>query len=696
MVKKNKAAGIGYRPLIALGVLLVLVFGAYSNSFQSAWHLDDYPNVVNNFRLHLSNFSPDSLINTFFSRQGAFNNLYRPVACLTFALNWYFGNNNVGGYHFVNISIHFLTAFFLFLTIFNLYKSPGLRSINMPYGFWTALLSALIWALNPIQTQAVTYIVQRMASLAALFYIIGIYFYLKGRNSRIGRHQILFFAGCAVSFVMALGSKENAITLPLALLLTEIVFYQNFESGTTRRILRTGGVFSGTLLILIIAYLVFNASDLDILKGYQYRSFTLWQRLMTEPRIVVFYLTQLFYPMPYRLSIEHDINLSVSLFEPWATLPAILLVALLIVLGLSQIRKRPILAFGLLFFFINHLIESTILPLELVFEHRNYLPSLFLFFPVAAALFWLVDYYQQRSELIVKVLVSFMVLLVLGLGLSTYMRNMAWATEKSLWEDAMKKAPGRARPAYNLAKHYVRTGHLDAALALYQKALAQEASKPGYTQALTLNGIASIYYKKGDFERARKFCQRALEIQPKFETARYNLVLVLAKLKQWDRVAEQIDLLLVRRKNSNVYLFLKGEYLLKQNKPSEALSYFREALKIAPNDKKTLLNIGIALILMNQYRQAEWFLQRVKNISPNDIRPYVYLIEAGLKSENTARTERYLDDLVTRFTAKRLNFELQHCFNDIGLTPVSRKLICSAVNDKIIYLADDLARMGEF
>ena len=159
MVKKSNAAGTGYRPLIVFGVLLLFVFCAYSNTFQSAWHLDDYPNVVNNARLHLRDFSPNSVINTFFSRSGAFNNLYRPVSCLTFAINWYFGNGNVGGYHFVNISIHFLTAFFLFLTILNLYKSPGLTAKNKRYGFWIALLSALLWALNPIQTQAVTYIV---------------------------------------------------------------------------------------------------------------------------------------------------------------------------------------------------------------------------------------------------------------------------------------------------------------------------------------------------------------------------------------------------------------------------------------------------------------------------------------------------------------------------------------------------------
>ena len=161
-------------------------------------------------------------------------------------------------------------------------------------------------------------------------------------------------------------------------------------------------------------------------------------------------------------------------------------------------------------------------------------------------------------------------------------------------------------------------------------------------------------------------------------------------------VAEQIDLQLVRRKNSKDYLFLKGELFLKRNQPVEAVGYFRAALKVTPNDKKTLLNIGIALILLNQYRQAEWFLQRVKNISPKDIRPYVYSIEAALNSADTVKTERYLDDLITAFTVQRLNVEQQHCFNVSGLISTSRELICHAVNDKILKLADDLARMGEF
>jgi tetratricopeptide (TPR) repeat protein len=236
---------------------------------------------------------------------------------------------------------------------------------------------------------------------------------------------------------------------------------------------------------------------------------------------------------------------------------------------------------------------------------------------------------------------------------------------------------------------------LDAAEALYRKALNQDASRPKYTRALALNGIASIYFKKGDFKRALEYCAKALEVKPDFDSARNNLVRVLAQLNQWDRVAEQIDLQLNRRRNSKVYQFLKGELLLKQNQPAEALVYLRKALKSAPHDKKILLNIGIALQRMNQIRQAEWFLNRVKREWPNDIRPYIHLIGLGLNSENSVKTERYLNDLLTRFTLNRLNIEQPDCLDGVGLTDASRKLICRVVSDKIILLADDMIRKGE-
>ena len=224
--------------------------------------------------------------------------------------------------------------------------------------------------------------------------------------------------------------------------------------------------------------------------------------------------------------------------------------------------------------------------------------------------------------------------------------------------------------------------------------LTQEASRPQNTTALTLNGIASIYYKKGNFEQAREYCLRALEVKPNFDSGRKNLVLALARLNQWDAVDQQLNILLGRNKTSKVYQFLKGELLLKQNQPAEALAHFRNALRSAPYDKKILLNIGIGLGMLGQYRQAEWFLVRAKKLWPGDMRAYLYLIEAGLATRNTARAERYLDELLTRFTIHQLNIDQPTCFEDYGLRPASRKLICNAVNAKIKSLAEEMILKG--
>jgi len=677
------------------GALFLLVLCAYSNTFQSSWHLDDYPSVVNNSRLHPKDLSPDSLYKTFFSRSSPLHSLYRPVACLTFAANWYFGRENVFGYHVVNIAIHFLAAFILFFTVLNLYKSPNLNHTNKGDGYWIALLSAVLWALNPVQTQAVTYIVQRMASMAAMFYILGVYFYVKGRISSSRRRQVLYFMGCAAGYILAVGSKENAVTLPLVLFLAEIAFFQNLENPKTRRAIWVVTALVGLFFILTAAVLFIKADSLSIFKGYQQRSYTLTQRLMTEPRVIIFYVTQLFYPGPHRLSIEHDIDISTSFFEPWTTIPAILSVVVLIGIGLFQIKKRPIVAFSILFFFLNHVIESTILPLEVVFEHRNYLPSLFLFLPVAAGLFRLVDYYRKKKQFMYKILVSFLVLLVTGLSISTYVRNMAWATEKTLWEDAIKKAPGRARPAYNLAKHYyAKTGHLDMALRLYQKAFRLNASKPKYSRAVSLIGSASIFYMKQEYDNAIKFCQKALAVNPGFEIARFNMVLALAKLGRWDQASDHIDLLLAGRKNNKTYRYLKGVALLKMDKPSEALPNFRRAMKNTPDDRKTILNIGISLSLIKQYKQAEWFFHRAIQIAPDDIRPYFYLIETSLKAEDPLKTGQYLDKLFASFDVHTIISKLNGRFDDLFLIPPSRELMSPVVNDKLIEISDEIARLG--
>ena len=127
--------------------------------------------------------------------------------------------------------------------------------------------------------------------------------------------------------------------------------------------------------------------------------FTMTERLLTEMRVLVYYMSQLFYPVPTRLSIDHDIVISTSLIHPWTTLPAGLFLIALTITGVVVLEKHPLIGFSILFFLINHVIESSIIPLELIFEHRNYLPSFFMFVPVALGLQWLFGRYGHASHL---------------------------------------------------------------------------------------------------------------------------------------------------------------------------------------------------------------------------------------------------------------------------------------------------------
>jgi len=363
MVLKKNGSSEEIKIGIVVVVLILLILTIYSNTFHAAWQFDDKPNIVENTRLHLTDLSPASLWNTFFAQAGK-DSFFRPLPSLSLALNWYAGQADTFGYHLVNIAIHILTAFMVFLAGRKLLQTPNLiNRYNKEDAFFISFLSAILWAVNPIQIQAVTYIVQRMASMAAMFYILGMYFYIKGRLSSRGKTQLLFYAVCFVSFVCSLMSKENAAMMPISLLLIEIIFFTDL--AVLNRIRKYIPLLMGAgIVVVLLGIVVLKSGVFDFLfSGFESRPFTLWERLLSEPRILLFYISQIFYPLPARLSITHDIIVSTSLLSPWTTLPAILTVLLLVGIAVSQIKKRPLVAFSILFFFINHVVESTILPL---------------------------------------------------------------------------------------------------------------------------------------------------------------------------------------------------------------------------------------------------------------------------------------------------------------------------------------------
>lgn len=662
----------------------LIVFSAYGGNYNASWHFDDYPNIVDNPRIHIKDFRFNTLKDTFYREfddgKNLSRRLYRPVSMFTFALNCYMGKDNVVGYHIVNNTIHLLTTLFLFLTVLSLFMSPNLKGKYQGSEYAIAFLSAILWAVNPIQTQAVTYIVQRMASLAAMFYIIGIYFYLKARMSTSCYNRFLFIAGCLLSFVLALGSKQNTATFPFAVAIIEILFFKDLKDRNTRRNVTVTITIAGVFMAACITILYIRGNIAYFFRGYENLTFTLRERLLTESRIIVYYISQIFYPMASRLSLVHDIDISTSLFKPWTTIPSILAIISLLGVGLSHAIKRPIVAFSIFFYFINHIIESTILPLELIYEHRNYLPSFFLFFPVATGLIWLVDYFKKKNSFIHILLVVSIAGVIFSFYVGTFNRNKAWATEKTLWEDCIIKAPGMARPYHNIAcYHYQKAGDMRKSMEFYKTALTKKNLNSKTGHALTFNNMATILYDNGNYESSIRFCKKALEIKPKYLNAMQNLTLLYVRTGRFSEALESADKLLSKRKRSSDFLQIKGFVLLTADRFDEAISVLKMSLDIDPNNKKANLYLGVALSLKGEHRKADTFLKHAYLLSPEDIFVHFARIENSVRGGNKENIDHFLEKLFGSFDKDTIISSLKRLDKNNIVVPLSQKLLADAI-----------------
>jgi protein O-mannosyl-transferase len=631
-------------PAAAFLLLAVLGFLVYGNTFDASWHLDDYSNITENPSVHMNEIQWDFLLRPLQAglKDGR---LDRPIASFSFAWNWYFGKDSPEGYHLINLAIHIVTGWLLFLTASALYKTPNMRGASEHDIPFICLLGTVLWAVNPLQTQAVTYIVQRMALLAAMFSILGLMAYIRCRLSSARRERTSWALICGLSFLFSIGSKENAIVQPLVLMAAEIAFFQNLHQPATRRRVAIVGIIS-CLTVFSLGVLIFLKGDPTAFLRYAHRSFSAWERLLTQSRVLLLYVSLLFYPAPTRLSIEHDVLLSTSLLSPWTTLPSIALLLALTGLAVFWLKKRPLLSFAMLFFFINHLIESTVVGLELIFEHRNYLPSMFVFFPAAAGLKQLLNCYRLRSRPMHWAITTFVILLVVGFGSSTYVRNQAWFSEKSLWEDAAAKAPASSRPLHNLAwGYYERIGDYATALRLYEAALKGTKTNL-YQESIILNNMASIYYTVRDYRQAEEFWRRAISNHSEYPEAYYRLALALARQDKLEEADRCLDQLLVKHPAHATGANLKGILLSKQGRYLESLSFFRRALKASQTQPAATINIGSVYLQAGDRDKAMWFFKTACARYPGEKTSLLWMAAQEAASGNLDQAGGYLDRLL--------------------------------------------------
>ena len=536
-------------PLLVL--LAVAVIFIYAETLSGPFIFDDRNNIRDNPHIRISQITWSGLTSAAVDSPSH----HRPVANISFALNYYMHGYNVVGFHAVNIIIHIISGILLYFLVQTTFRTPALQSRYERYK-WISFFSAAIWLFHPLQTQSVSYIVQRMNSLAAMFYILSFLCYAQLRVHPQDRRKWALLSGCILAGMLALGTKENAATLPLFLLLYEWYFFRDLSLKWLKEHL---ALLAGLLLLTAIVALVFlGIHPLDkIWAGYAFRNFTPAQRLLTEMRVVIFYISLFFWPQPSRLNLDHDFALSHSLTDPITTLFSMLAIVVLLVLAVVTAKNQRLISFGILWFLGNLVIESSIFGLEIIFEHRLYLPSMMFSLVVVVLVYrWVRPAWLKPLILCTLTIVA---------ALWTYERNEVWGDRIAIWQDCIKKSPHKARPYNNLGAALADAGQYDKAIEQYHKALQ---INPYYPNAYTNLGFALA--KQGKVEQSIIQFLKALELKPRDYETLSNL----------------------------------GVALLMQNRQAEALEYLSEAVALNPYFAKAHNNLGVALNRLGRAQDA--------------------------------------------------------------------------------------------
>jgi len=407
----------------------------------------------------------------------------RPISVLSFLLdarNW---PADPWPFKRTNLVIHLLNGALIGVISFQVLRITRYASRDAK---WIALLSTAVWLLHPFMVSTTLYIVQRMAQISTLFVLAGLAAYIHGRNRCAKsplRSYLIMSAAVGCGTLLAVLSKENGILLPLLVGVLELTIFASQGTGVPRVNRLWGTAFIVMPTIVIALYLGKQFLLDSFFEIVPPRDFSLYERLLTQPRVIVDYLYQLLIPKLYTTGVFQDHFLkSTGILQPFSTMMAIVFHAAVIAIAFAYRRRWPIVAFATLFFYGGHLLESTVLNLELYFEHRNYLPAAFLFLPLAVLI---------RTKLNPQLFVIVFLLIALTLaGFTRYSANV-WTSYPSIVEASARKAPASARAQAEYSVMLFNVGRHEEALNVLDRAIAIDANAT-FTPLLSVNRLVSL------------------------------------------------------------------------------------------------------------------------------------------------------------------------------------------------------------
>lgn len=614
---------------LALGVALI-----YSNSLDGSFQFDDLQ-IRDRPNLRVTEVSIESLKGTAYWSP-LHKKIYRPLPGLTFGVNYYLGGDDPFGYHIVNITIHILCAISVYVFLFTLLSVPGIRpAFASQYRYEIIVIATFLFAFHPIQTNVATYIIQRMTSMAALFFVISVTGYISFRLQTLPNKQksvIRKYLGIfifIISGVFSFLSKENSAILPVIILLTDyLLFYDLFHERQREKLRRIYSISILCLLVLVCymapKYLV------SFSEAYRDRDFSLFERLLSEPRIIFFYIYLLLIPSVGILNLNHDIPISGSIIDPPETLFAITGIVFLVGAAYFLRKKCNLFAFVIVWFLGNLVIESTVIPLELMYEHRTYLPGVMVFLLIAFGIVFVSKKVLRRNK---AMLLTSALLILYGNG--TYLRNVIFKTPVSLWLDVVEKSPNLARAHANLGRNYMDRGQYREAKEEFEKALKIKTD-----MVEPLINLGKLYLDHfGMVDEAIVYFKRALRAEPKGAYGSMALGVAYMRTKEYEKAEHFLNVAVKRWKFYPVAINNLGIAKIHLEKKLEAMKIFQYGIRTDPTHADFYFNLAKLYFNEKRFSDAERTLENYLLINKNARREKALLKVIKQRHQSTDAVE---------------------------------------------------------
>ena len=629
---------------LAGGILVLATFAAYQNSFGGPFVFDDGPAIAENPSIRrlwpLSGVLAPGL-------DGGLTVSGRPLVNVSLAINYALGGDTVWGYHLFNLLIHVLAGLTLFGVVRRIFaetvgrghrtppNSTGRRDQAIPPyrvdADALAFFTALLWLLHPLQTESVTYVVQRAESLMGLCYLMTLYGFIRSTESVQPRRWLwLSFVTC----LLGMAAKEVMVSAPLAVLLYDGTFVAGSFGEAWRRRWRYYLGLAGTWLLL--GWLVAGTTGRGGTAGFG-TTVGPWSYLLTQCQAIVHYLGLVFWPQP--LVFDYGTAAVGHLAEVW---PQALLLVTLAAGTLWAVARRPVWGFAGACFFLILGPSSSIVPVasQTMAEHRMYLPLAVVVSLVVAGLYAGLG---RRSFLICGVLAA-------AGGWLSCLRNADYRSDLALWTDTVAKWPANGRAHNNLGKAVFATGRSEEAFAHFQEAIRLQPAAPepycnlglafarlgrpaeainSYEKALRLkpdypeahNNYGNALLAGGQLDQAAAHYEEAIGLRPKWAEAHSNLANV--RLEQ-GRTAEAI-----RHGEEAVRLepkYVEGRYnlgnaLARSGQLPEALLQYETALRLKPDYADVANNLGNVLVELGRLPEAIAHYEQALHLKPDYVDP---------------------------------------------------------------------------